>query len=80
VGFRLFKAAWKYREAVRLWFRGHAVMDAAPPVVAYGEDDAGHYAGHHAVVGVVGGCVVGRRIAKKHAEGQAAQHQAARPQ
>ena len=40
----------------------------------------GGVARHHAVVGAVGGCVVGRHLAKKHAQEQAAQHKAAQPQ
>jgi hypothetical protein len=29
---------------------------------------AGHYARHHSVVGAVGGCMVGRYLAKQHAQ------------
>lgn len=38
---------------------------------------AGHYAHHHAVIGAVGGCLVGRHMAKRHAQEVAAQQHAA---
>lgn len=38
---------------------------------------AGHYAHHHAIIGAVGGCIVGRHMANKHAEEVAAQQHAA---
>ncbi len=33
---------------------------------------AGHYAGHHAVLGALGGCAIGHHMATKHAREQRA--------
>ena len=32
---------------------------------------AGHYAGHHGVMGAIGGCVVGHHMANENAGGRA---------
>lgn len=36
---------------------------------------AGHFAGHHAILGAVGGCIVGHHMAAKHAREERAQRQ-----
>lgn len=57
----------------------HIGRYAAAAVVALATIGSAHAAGcmKGAVVGAVGGCIVGHHMAKKHAQEQAAQHKAA---